>query len=760
MNNNKLFFHNLDKEIIQNSNKQLYLFFFKKSIFNNININYYDLIKRYYNIISNSEKKKYDYIFDKVLLINKKNISNNTILNKILFKNIEKSLLLNYKSTIESVKNLNKKFSSERFLDSLIISDFKLKNKKCNIIYNTFSGMKYFFNSLKFKFDEKNLENFFNKNNIINNKKIFNNNNFFFDKNNISNIYKNYIYYNFDPLNDIKVYLKSNFNKKKINILLHIKQNKIYINRIKFFFPHKEFFIKNINIKIGNSKDNKLYKTIFYKGYKLKILKKLSYYNPKNIINSILLKPNNIFSNEDIFLTKKNIYFLNNFFIKEFNIKESLKTLNIKNNKKELGKLNLNINLIPMKKYKMIFSLENMISKYNKKNLILSPKIYLLIRNIFNNGENLEFFLINNYSFLEKELIIQNKIFFPKLLFPLNFFLKQRKFLYSIINNKIIFSKKNNYKKLFFSSYIDFFWKKNYYNKHIIRLFNFELKKENKNFFINKKIELSEFKIKNYYINNKEKYYFINKNFNNYIINNYLFNYISYKYVYNQYINKNIKNPLYLFFNIKLSDNLILLLDSIINNYNKNYFIKSKHYRYYNINLNIKKYWTFNKNISLFSKFFFGTYIPYGQYKDLPLEKSYYCGGTNDIKAWHMYSLGPGSSKKYLNNISFSNMKIISNLELKFRINNNIFFTTFIDGGNIWDLINKNNNNNGKFYLNKFYKQIALGGGFGLLYNLKLFLLRLDISYKIINPAKKYISYWNFNNLNNPIINFTIEQSF
>lgn len=355
-------------------------------------------------------------------------------------------------------------------------------------------------------------------------------------------------------------------------------------------------------------------------------------------------------------------------------------------------------------------------------------------------------------------MIIKNRIFFPNILFPTNFFLNRKnKNIYSEISNQLIFYKNIYYNNFFLYSFINIVWQQNYYNKHKLKLFNIELKKENKeniNFFINKKMHLLEDNIQNYNKNYDIRYNKKNLKLNP--NNNYLYNSISYTYIYNQTINKNKKNPLFFSLDIESSYNLFFLLKKKIISQYKNF----KYYQYYKINLDFKKYYFFNKKLSLFHKIFIGLCIPYGNSKSIPIEKSYYCGGENDIRAWYMYSLGPGSSKKRMYIIPYSNIKILTSIELKYKIIKDIFFVSFLDAGNIWDSNYKDNNNYKSFYLNKFYKQIALGGGIGVFYDLTPLILRLNISYKIIDPAKMLKNYWNINNLDNPMINFTIGKSF
>jgi outer membrane protein assembly factor BamA len=72
----------------------------------------------------------------------------------------------------------------------------------------------------------------------------------------------------------------------------------------------------------------------------------------------------------------------------------------------------------------------------------------------------------------------------------------------------------------------------------------------------------------------------------------------------------------------------------------------------------------------------------------------------------------------------------------------------FIDGGNVWTFnpriktIKRGeeqvevSNGNSRFTINEFYKEIALGTGFGLRFDFTFLILRLDVGIKVIDPAR------------------------
>ena len=122
----------------------------------------------------------------------------------------------------------------------------------------------------------------------------------------------------------------------------------------------------------------------------------------------------------------------------------------------------------------------------------------------------------------------------------------------------------------------------------------------------------------------------------------------------------------------------------------------------------------------------------------LPYEQSFFGGGPNSNRAWRARTLGPGS---YMQPDSISarydkigNIQIESNIEYRFHIFKSFYGAWFADAGNIWLSYDDPNKPNGQFKLDKFYKEIAIGSGFGLRYDFSFFVLRLDAAIRVHDP--------------------------
>jgi outer membrane protein assembly factor BamA len=66
----------------------------------------------------------------------------------------------------------------------------------------------------------------------------------------------------------------------------------------------------------------------------------------------------------------------------------------------------------------------------------------------------------------------------------------------------------------------------------------------------------------------------------------------------------------------------------------------------------------------------------------------------------------------------------------------------FLDAGNIWAINEKDNREGALFKFNRFYKQIAIGTGTGVRFDLNYFILRIDLGMKMRDPAQDEGKGW------------------
>jgi outer membrane protein assembly factor BamA len=157
--------------------------------------------------------------------------------------------------------------------------------------------------------------------------------------------------------------------------------------------------------------------------------------------------------------------------------------------------------------------------------------------------------------------------------------------------------------------------------------------------------------------------------------------------------------------------------------------------QYVKADIDIRYNYKFNDVSSIAYRGFFGIAIPYGNSKAIPFEKQYFSGGANDIRAWQVRSLGPGSyadTSKLLNETG--DIKLEANAEYRFKLFWIIEGAIFLDAGNIWSYNYDPSRPGSQFRFNKFYKDIAVGTGTGFRFDLKFVIARVDIGMKLRDP--------------------------
>lgn len=141
----------------------------------------------------------------------------------------------------------------------------------------------------------------------------------------------------------------------------------------------------------------------------------------------------------------------------------------------------------------------------------------------------------------------------------------------------------------------------------------------------------------------------------------------------------------------------------------------------------------------LASRFLVGAGHAYGNSTVIPYSEQFYIGGANSIRAFTVRSLGPGNYRPNFDNPNYyfdqtGNFKLEANVELRFKLVGNLHCAVFLDAGNIWLLQNDPARPGGKLQGSTFLKDIALGTGFGIRYDLSVIVLRLDLGIGIHAP--------------------------
>lgn len=147
---------------------------------------------------------------------------------------------------------------------------------------------------------------------------------------------------------------------------------------------------------------------------------------------------------------------------------------------------------------------------------------------------------------------------------------------------------------------------------------------------------------------------------------------------------------------------------------------------------------------SIVYRVFAGVGWAYGNSRVMPFEDQYFGGGANDIRAWMVRTLGPGSY--VMPESSFVNltadMKLEGNIEYRFKLFWILEGALFVDAGNIWTLRPDEDRPGSQFEFNSFLDEVAVGTGVGLRFDIKFVLLRADFGMKLRDPQATQGTKW------------------
>jgi outer membrane protein assembly factor BamA len=152
----------------------------------------------------------------------------------------------------------------------------------------------------------------------------------------------------------------------------------------------------------------------------------------------------------------------------------------------------------------------------------------------------------------------------------------------------------------------------------------------------------------------------------------------------------------------------------------------------------------------------------------VPYDKSFFAGGSTSLRAWQPRRLGPGGYTPILPSTGRRDfvseqpgeLLLEGSVEYRFPIYSFIKGALFTDFGNVWGLQERKDENGNylrpgaQFQIDQFYRQIAVGSGFGIRFDFTFLILRLDVATKVYDPTAGPGQRWalrNFDTSANPI---------
>jgi outer membrane protein insertion porin family len=177
-----------------------------------------------------------------------------------------------------------------------------------------------------------------------------------------------------------------------------------------------------------------------------------------------------------------------------------------------------------------------------------------------------------------------------------------------------------------------------------------------------------------------------------------------------------------------------------------------QYFKYLRFNFDFRKLKLLNRWVMLAYRFNSGVAYSYGSKGSLPYEKFFFAGGSSSVRAWSPRRLGLGSAPP-VNGTDYDALSdgtfdyqfekpgeilMEGSVELRSKIIGFIDGAIFMDAGNVWAFQKPASETigNSQFKAESFYKEIALGTGFGFRFDFAFLILRFDVGIKVYDPAR------------------------
>jgi len=664
-------------------------------------------------------KKIFSFIPFHLGIYNLTDTLNKKWIHRYLRKIGEKPIILNEQLIEKSKIQIERLLAQKGYFNSTIQNSILTKDKKSTVIYNLFLGNVYTIKKINypnFKQEKTNQKILDSKKSLIKKGDVLNADKLYEERNRITEILQNSGYFNFKREN-IYFDVDTAFNNNSTEISIKIDTIDTEAN--------KQYIIGEVIILIQSESSKS--DTILWED--------MTFINSKEIIKekilqkSIDIKKGELYSKSKISDTRKKLSNLNIF--KSINI-EITEDLNADQNI-----VNCAIYLQPQTKMYYTFETEG---THSSGNLGASLKFKFGNKNTFKGAENFNFkfkgaletinSLTENESFFNTwELGGETSLETPRLLIPNQIQEKITKILYpkTRFSLSLTNQQRPDFKRLILKT----------------TLFGYNFKsKKNKSHFLN----LAEISYVSILDQNDNFSTYINTSpFLTYQYTNHLISASSYTFIFNNQEINRLQN--YSFFKFRLEtsgfnlNNLARIMKfkkDYIENYEFYTLLGNRFTQYIKGELDFRKYFIVNKENAFAFRFYTGIAYPYGNSKQMPPQKQFFSGGTNGIRAWNPFSLGPGSYKSSENeNYFLGDIKLETNIEYRFPLFNvgsyKMKGALFLDAGNIWS-ITEVDDYDGEVFTNEFFKEIAIGTGFGIRYDVNFVIFRVDLGIPLKNP--------------------------
>lgn len=222
------------------------------------------------------------------------------------------------------------------------------------------------------------------------------------------------------------------------------------------------------------------------------------------------------------------------------------------------------------------------------------------------------------------------------------------------------------------------------------------------------------------------------------------------RYTFTYQSRSNLRNPIYWQLSVSEASNLLslgyLASGEKWNKKGKTMF-KNPYAQFLKIETDYRKTWQVTDHSQLVGHVNAGVIWSYGNASAAPYSEQFYVGGANSIRAFNVRSIGPGRYYTNQSRLSYmdqtGDIKFQANVEYRPRLFGNLYGALFVDAGNVWALRDDGYREGSKLQMKNLLKDMALGTGVGIRYDLEFFVLRLDWGIGIHVPYKS--GFYNMN---------------
>lgn len=777
----------LEDYVSQKPNKRIFGFIPAKDwAYNQVPIAYDSVFQDYY---SHQEPERDQELLDSLWVRYglEENVGDSKWLSRLLFKAGAKPVTLDTANSVKSATEIEEFYFERGYFDAVVDPEFDIDTtaQKAQVTYNVEVKEPSVIVDYNQVITDSKLEEIYaaslEDNEIIVNER-FDVRNFEDERDRLTAIFKNHGYFQFNELGNELIFKIDSTNDKQLGATLRIAKPES--DSIQHF---QQYYLGDIFLKIDNPhRVNNFDHDTLHMGYHLQSDAPITL-RPRVFTDAVTLQSGNLYRTKDIEKTRQLILDRENYTLSSLQIE--------KNPDNPLDSmLTTTILVRPKDKYNLQLSFEAMYSQF--LNFGISPGITLLTRNVFRGGENLEINLrgtvgtvkngVTNSNFFNAyELSFETKLNFPRWLLPMNTeglvpksWNPKSSASLGLSGQKNIGLGSRNY-----SSVVDYSWKPGL-NEHRFELLNFqyirntEMDKYYRIFTIDNEIRQQAYDayfiyspdvqqlFQNGEITEDELEFLIyddtqfvdalptdTYNFDDYtrfrnvmfrknsITQDVVIQSFAHNYIYNENKRSETDHPWFISAKGEVAGLLLRGIDAVVG-FNKETDIFGEersligsvpYSEFVRLDLEVRKTFNLSEKTQLAFRSFTGVAVPYGNLDFLPFSKSYFGGGSNDVRAWQAYGLSPAPLRPDDEGTYIDQMKITWNAEYRFPLAGMLNGATFVDAGNIWSL-NKDNPNT-QFRFDRFLSQMGVGAGFGFRFDFTFVVARLDFAYKIHDPA-------------------------